>query len=164
MKKLFFIPALALLASCAGNHEQAETSADSMNNMNMPADHTQNEKVKIAIQPVKPGQEVYFENLKDGDVVKSPLLVKFGVKGMTVEPAGVITEDKGHHHLIIDGTFVEEGYAVPMSDVSIHYGKGQLEDTINLTPGKHTLTMQFANGSHVSYGEAMSKTITVEVK
>ena len=52
----------------------------------------------------------------------------------------------------------------PKDATHIHFGKGQTVDTLALTPGTHTLTLQFANGVHESYGKDWSKTITVEVE
>ncbi len=106
---------------------------------------------------------VSFVSPSDGDTVSTALHISMGVVGMEVEPAGMVNEGKGHHHLIIDGSFVENGTVVPADSTHIHYGKGQTETDINLAPGTHTLTLQFANGVHASYGEAMSKTITVVV-
>jgi hypothetical protein len=40
----------------------------------------------------------------------------------------------------------------------------QTETDVTLTPGKHTLTLQFADFAHKSYGEKWSQTIEVEVK
>ncbi|MFC3881621.1 DUF4399 domain-containing protein [Algoriphagus namhaensis] len=108
---------------------------------------------------------VYFVNLNDGDTVTSPFKVEMGVNGMEVEPAGKVNEGFGHHHLIIDGSFIEAGVTVPANETNIHYGKGQkTTDDIVLSPGQHTLTLQFADGVHASYGEAMSKTITITVE
>lgn len=109
-------------------------------------------------------QGVFFETLKDGDAVKSPVTVNMIVKGMEVEPAGELHEGKGHHHIIIDGSFIEEGKAVPADATHIHYGKGQTTDNLTLAPGTHTLTLQFANGLHQSYGQAWSKSITITVE
>ena len=53
---------------------------------------------------------------------------------------------------------------VPADSTSIHYGKGQIETELTLSPGKHTLTMQFADGFHQSYGEEWSATIEVIVQ
>ncbi|WP_317899863.1 DUF4399 domain-containing protein [Aurantibacillus circumpalustris] len=106
---------------------------------------------------------VYFVNIKDGDKVTSPLFIEMGVKGMEVEAAGDIHEGKGHHHIIIDGTFEEAGTMVGKDETHIHYGKGQTSDTLKLSPGLHTLTMQFANGAHQSYGKEWSKTISITV-
>jgi hypothetical protein len=106
---------------------------------------------------------VYFVNLKEGDEVKSPLIIQMGVRGMSVEPAGKVNVGKGHHHIIIDGAFIKNGETVPMDKTHLHFGKGQTTDTLELVPGKHTLTLQFANGVHDSYGKDWSKTILITV-
>ncbi len=106
---------------------------------------------------------VYFVNLNDGDKVKSPLIVEMGVRGMALEPAGDYNEGKGHHHLIIDGNYVEKGEMVPKDETHLHFGKGQTIDTLKLSPGEHTLTLQFADGLHRSYGKEWSSTIKVTV-
>ena len=66
--------------------------------------------------------------------------------------------------MIVDGSFIPKGKPVPADATHIHYGGGQLEADIELEPGKHTLTMQFADGAHISYGERYSTTITVIVE
>ena len=83
---------------------------------------------------------------------------------MEIENAGPITELKGHHHIIIDGAALDEGQGVPLDETNLHFGKGQTEAEIKLAPGYHTLTLQFANGVHASYGPRWSRTITVKVK
>ena len=107
--------------------------------------------------------EVFFILPRNGDVVSSPVKITMGVRGMEVEPAGEVREGKGHHHLIINGSYIEKGTIVPADSTHIHYGKGQTEVELDLPPGKHTITMQFADGVHVSYGEPMSSTIEIEV-
>ncbi len=106
---------------------------------------------------------VDFGSLDAGQTVPRDLKVQFKVNGMEVRPAGVMQEGTGHHHLIIDGTFVPEGEVVPADANHLHFGKGQKETEIRLEPGKHTLTLQFADGLHRSYGEKWSKTIEVTV-
>jgi len=111
-------------------------------------------------------QRVYFVEPRDGAVVGNEVKVVMGVQGMEVKPAGAVVENAGHHHLLIDApTQLNVGEAVPMgSDKHLHFGKGQTETTIKLAPGVHTLTLQFANGAHSSYGEKMRNTISVTVK
>ena len=87
----------------------------------------------------------------------------FGLEGMKIAALGDMTDKTGHHHLIINGAAVKAGDPVPADEKHLHYGKGQTEAEISLPPGKHTLTLQFGNGAHQSYGPAMSKTITVTV-
>jgi len=107
---------------------------------------------------------VYFKGLSDGDTVSSPLTVKMGVCGMDVKPAGEVIEGTGHHHLIIDGGCIPEGETIPKDANHKHFGKGQTETEITLTPGEHTLALQFANGIHTSYGESMCKLVHIHVK
>ena len=116
--------------------------------------------------PVAPAAPVRFVSPADGAVVTSPFKVVFGVTGLEVKPAGEEIENTkaGHHHLIINAGPVKAGESVPFSDTYIHFGKGQTEAMVELKPGTYKLTMQFANGAHVSYGEPRAATITVTVK
>ena len=113
-----------------------------------------------------PEQRVYFIEPKDGAVVGNEVKVVMGVEGMEIKPAGTVVENTGHHHLLIDAPKqLNVGEAVPTgSDKYLHFGKGQTETSIKLAPGLHTLTLQFANGTHVSYGEKMRSTISVTAK
>ena len=113
---------------------------------------------------------VYFIEPKDGATVPPTFKVKFGVRGMEVQPAGKLVPGTGHHHLIIDNKKVQvnrgmqEEKVIPADDTHLHFGKGQTETEITLKPGKHVLTMQFADGAHRSYGPDWAATITVHVK
>jgi hypothetical protein len=108
--------------------------------------------------------KVFFDGLKDSQTVAKKFTVKFGVDGMKIHPAGEIISGTGHHHLIVDGAAVAEGHVVPTDETHIHFGLGQTETELELAPGKHSLTLQFANGAHVSYGPKMSATINVTVE
>ena len=107
---------------------------------------------------------VFFKDIADGQTVSSPFKVEMEVAGKKVGPAGEVLKGVGHHHIIIDGSFLKEGEVIPADQTHLHFGKAQTETELTLTPGKHTLTLQFADGAHRSYGEAWSKTITIEVK
>ncbi|MDX8402307.1 MAG: DUF4399 domain-containing protein [Mariprofundaceae bacterium] len=107
---------------------------------------------------------VTFVQPADGASVGREVHVVMAVHGMEVRPAGELVPGTGHHHLIIDGGPVPKGETVPKDARHLHFGKGQTEATIHLTPGEHTLTIQFADGYHHSYGPALSRTITVHVK
>ena len=112
----------------------------------------------------EPAQSVSLVEPVSGATVSSPFKVRFGVKGMTVEPAGDIKPNSGHHHLVINGEAVPAGQSVPFTERSLHFGKGQTEAEITLPPGSYNLTAQFANGAHQSYGKPMSQTINITVK
>jgi len=107
---------------------------------------------------------ISFGQPHDGDVVPTEFKVEMKIDGMQVEKAGEAVAGSGHHHLIIDGDCIAEGGAVPKDDLHRHFGKGQKEVTMLLAPGKHTLTLQFANGLHQSYGKDWCTSIHITVK
>jgi hypothetical protein len=122
---------------------------------------------KMEVPKVKEGTaKVWFIEPRDHTTVSKTFKVKMGVSGMKVCVAGKETTDKacGHHHIIVDGQFVPEGTPVPNDATHLHYGKAQTETELTLPPGQHTLTLQFADFAHRSYGEKLSSTITVNVK
>jgi hypothetical protein len=108
--------------------------------------------------------KIFFVEPSDGATVKSEFTIKFGLEGMKISKAGDVTPGTGHHHLIIDGKPVEKGALVPTDDNHRHFGLGQTETKITLPKGEHTLTLQFADGNHMSYGPALSQTIKITVK
>jgi len=112
------------------------------------------------------GAEVYFIAPQNGAKVHSPVTIKFGLKGAGVAPAGVKFDNTGHHHLLVDTDMSELKLDAPMpaTDKIVHFGKGQTETTLPLTPGKHTLQLIFADSLHQSFDPPLhSKKITVTV-
>jgi hypothetical protein len=112
------------------------------------------------------GAEVYFIAPQNGAKLHSPVTIKFGLKGMGIAPAGVKFDNTGHHHLLVDTDVSELKLDAPMpaTDKIVHFGKGQTETTLTLTPGKHTLQLIFADYLHQSFDPPLiSKKITVTV-
>jgi hypothetical protein len=111
---------------------------------------------------------VFFVSPADGATVKSPFKVRFGLAGMSLDPANneakVPDKTSGHHHIIVDGGPLPVGVVVPADEKNIHYGQAQTEGELTLPPGRHTLTMQFADARHASYGPSMSATISITVE
>lgn len=101
--------------------------------------------------PAPPGAEVYFITPQDGEHVSTFLVVKFGLRGMGVAPAGVAAEDTGHHHLLIDVARPDLTQPVTMDDHHIHFSKGQTETFVELTPGEHTLQLLMADHAHLPH-------------
>lgn len=172
MKKLF-IPLIAfgLLTACGGNTEtteekvEVESTMDDHDHEGGDHDHDHGDEMSGPEMPAVPADsKIYFANLEDGATVTSPVYVEFGAEGIEVEPAGEVKEGYGHHHIIINGDFIPMGEAVPADDTHIHYGGGQTGDTLDLPAGNHTLILQFADGLHRSYGEALSAKINVTVE
>ena len=117
-----------------------------------------------AFVPAPEGASVSFGSPADGATVTSPVALTFAVEGMTVQPAGTLTAGTGHHHVIVDAEGIAAGEAVPADETHIHFGKGQTETSLELSPGPHTLLLQFADGAHRSYGPGMTAKISVVVE
>lgn len=107
---------------------------------------------------------VYFKNPKNGATVPSPVFIEMGVSGMEVEPAGQVKEGFGHHHILINQTSWPIGTVIPMSDSTLHFGKGQTDTSLELPAGEHTISLQFADGVHSSYGPDMATSISIIVE
>ena len=116
--------------------------------------------------PSPQGAEVYIISPADGAVVKSPVTVRFGLKGMGIAPAGIAFENSGHHHLLVDADPPADlGQPMPTSEHSLHFGKGQTEIELKLAPGKHTLQLVLADHLHVAHDPpVISKKITITVE
>ncbi len=117
-------------------------------------------------QPAATGAEVYIIAPKDGATVKSPVTVQFGLKGMGVAPAGIKFDNTGHHHLLIDSELPAKlGAPLAATEKSVHFGKGQTETSVTLSPGKHTLQLVLADYLHIPHSPpVVSKKITVVVE
>ncbi len=107
---------------------------------------------------------VFFEEPQDGAMVAKKFKIKMGLMGYAIKPAGDKTPNSGHHHVLVDSEPIAAGAVVPMDATHLHFGKGQTETEVELAPGTHTLTLQFADGNHISYGPDLSKSITITVK
>lgn len=118
--------------------------------------------------PAPENAKAYFINLKDGDTVSSPVLIRFGLSGMGVAPSGTEAPNTGHHHLLIDAPALEGdalNEAIPVDAGHVHFGKGQTEASVNLTPGKHTLQLVLGDWSHIPHNKpVMSERITIDVQ
>ncbi len=107
--------------------------------------------------------KVFIASPKDGAMVNSPVIVLFGLEGMEVAPAGTGPANSGHHHLIVDGKLPE--MHKPMGSMVKHFGKGQKETVLNLSPGKHTLQLIMGDRNHTPHkSPVISKKITITVK
>jgi hypothetical protein len=112
------------------------------------------------------GAEVYIISPQDGATVPQSFTVRFGLKGMGVAPAGVVHENTGHHHLLVDvKELPSAGQPIPKDEQHIHFGGGQTETTLKLAPGTHTLQLELGDSNHIPFDPPLvSKPITVHVK
>ena len=114
--------------------------------------------------PSPEGAKAYFVDLKHGDNVKSPLLVRFGLtEQMGIAPALADWPDTGHFHLIIDSKTPNPNR--PISNRHLHLHKGQTEAIVELKQGRHTLQIVMGDYSHMPHDPpVMSEQITVNVE
>ncbi|TWC11594.1 MULTISPECIES: DUF4399 domain-containing protein [unclassified Pseudomonas] len=119
-----------------------------------------------AATPAPKGAEVSFVSLKNGDTVPQEFTVKFAVKNIALAPAGDVTKNTGHHHLLIDvDELPAKDTPIPNDANHMHFGKAQTEATIKLAPGKHTLQLELGDSGHMPFDPPIvSKKITVNVK
>ena len=109
-------------------------------------------------------EKVYFINLQDGDVLKSPFLVQFGLEGKGIAPAGVDIENTGHHHLLINVDEIDYSSPIPSTSQHLHFGLGQTETNLDLPSGKHKLQLILGDKYHIPHQPPLvSKIIEVTV-
>ena len=114
--------------------------------------------------PSPEGAKAYFVDLKDGETVKSPFLVRFGLtEQMGIAPALADWPDTGHFHLIIDSKPPNPNR--PISNKHLHLHKGQTEAIVELKQGRHTLQIVMGDYSHIPHDPpVMSQQITINVE
>ncbi|SCX69657.1 protein of unknown function [Pseudomonas sp. NFACC32-1] len=120
----------------------------------------------VAATPAPKGAQVFIVSPEDGATVPQEFKVKFGVKGIALAPAGDVTKNTGHHHLLVDvDKLPAAGAPIPTDANHMHFGKAQTEATIKLAPGKHTLQLELGDTGHIPFEPPIvSKKITVNVK
>lgn len=115
------------------------------------------------------GARVFFVDLADGAVVKSPFQVRFGIEGFGITPAGTKGKRRhtaGHHHLLVD---VEElpdlDAPIPRDAHHLHFDGGETEAVLTLPPGRHTLQLLLGDEEHEPQAPALySEPITITVE
>lgn len=110
------------------------------------------------------GAKVYIASPRDGETVPRTVLVRFGLIGMGVAPAGVVKANTGHHHLLIDTPLPTPDRPIPNDFSHLHFGTGQTEARVTLPLGRHTLQLLLADDEHVPHDPPVySKPIRVLV-
>lgn len=168
MYKIICIPLLTLaLFACNNSTDNSKSTADTTTKTTEDTSHNMsNMTANVPELPAVPdGAKVYFKNLKNNQTVSSPVKIEMGVDKMKVDTTGPVVAASGHYHIFIDAEdSLASGTIVPKDSTHLHYGKAQTEATVPLTPGKHKLTLQFADGLHRSYGSKLATSVNVNVK
>jgi hypothetical protein len=121
---------------------------------------------QVARTKAPAGARAYIISPKNGDTVPTTFTVQFGLKGMGVAPAGVTQPNTGHHHLLIDmAKLPDPTVPMPATDNLKHFGGGQTETELTLTPGTHTLQLVLGDYLHIPHdAPIVSDKITITVK
>jgi len=167
MKYIFATAILAASLIACNNNDDTNTSSTAASTETSHEGHSSTTSTveMPPMQEVPAGAKVFFANLKDGQTVTSPFKVEMGVDAMSVDTAnGHIKPASGHHHILIDIDSIPMGTIVPKDSVHLHFGNAQTSTEVKLTPGKHSLTLQFADALHRSYGSRLTSKVTVNVK
>ena len=119
----------------------------------------------VAASSADSSAELYFISPADGETVQNPVVVRFGLKNMGVAPAGTDVANTGHHHLLIDTELPAMNLPIAKDDKHRHFGGGQTEASIELSPGKHTLQLLLGDFSHIPHNPPVaSKQLTITVE
>ena len=111
------------------------------------------------------GARVYIITPQSGQTLSSPVTVRFGLSRMGVAPAGVARDGTGHHHLVLDAELPPSDLPIPATEHYRHFGAGQTEVDLELTPGKHTLLLLLGDHNHVPHDPpVVSELITITVR
>lgn len=167
MNRKLFLPVIALifLAACNNNTETSKTEDTVAGTSTHDMHHATPSGAVPELPAVPDGAKVFFKNLQDDAIVSSPLTIEMGADIIRVDTAGPVLAGVGHHHLLVDaGDSIAAGTIIPMDSAHIHFGRGQMQTELKLRPGKHRLTLQFADGLHRSYGGKMAASVTVTIK
>ncbi len=120
----------------------------------------------VAATPAAEGAKVYIISPRQGAVVSNPVRVQFGLIGMGVAPAGIDKANTGHHHLLIDVTQLPDlTRPLPSDEHHRHFGGGQTEVELTLSPGQHRLQLILGDKDHIPFLPALiSEPITITVE
>jgi hypothetical protein len=105
----------------------------------------------------------YIVSPANGATVSNPVTVVFGLRSpYGVAPAGVVIENTGHHHLLIDTDQPDLNLPIPKDEHHRHFGGGQTEVSLELTPGDHTLQLLLGDFAHIAHKPpVLSERITI---
>ena len=104
------------------------------------------------VPPPSRSPEAYFTNVKDGDVLEAPFVLRFGLSMRGLVPAGKTADRAGHHHLLVNQPLpLDFTKPLPFTEKYIHFGKGQMEHVVDLPPGTYTFNLLLADQGHIPY-------------
>jgi len=111
---------------------------------------------------------IFFIEPKNNATVKSPVHLKFGIENYKIAavPEGDVKTARpgvGHFHVGVDQYCLKPGMTIVKGTPQwVHFGKGDSEIDMQLTPGKHKLSLQLGDDLHNTV-PGLCSTITVNV-
>ena len=125
---------------------------------------TEGQPAAMPRNPSPDGALVYIISPINGAEVTSPVNIIFGLEGAGIAPAGTDRPNTGHHHLLVDTELTNLNMPVPADEQNIHFGGGQTETNIELTPGRHTLQLVLGDFLHIPHDPPLlSEPVTIMV-
>jgi len=101
--------------------------------------------------PSPKNAKVYFVYPTNHAYVTRTPVIRFGLIGMGVAPAGVQKANTGHHHLLIDAPLPPMDQPIPNDFNHLHFGTGQTEAQVTLPLGEHTLQLLLGDENHIPH-------------
>ena len=111
---------------------------------------------------------IFFVEPKNNATVKSPVHLKFGIENYKIAPVpeGDVKTARpgvGHYHVGVEQDCLKPGETIVKGTPQwVHLGKGDTEMDMQLTPGKHKLSLQLGDDLHNTV-PGLCSTITVNV-
>jgi hypothetical protein len=117
-------------------------------------------------KPAPKDATVYFIWPQNGSTIKGGFWCRFGLRNMGVTHAGDDYQNSGHHHLLVDVKEpLDPNEPIPQDKNHLHFGAGQTEARIELSPGKHTLQLVLGDAKHYLFNPPIvSEKITITVR
>ncbi len=113
---------------------------------------------------------MFFAEPKDGATVKGPLVhLKFGTDNFMImavppDPVTNVRPGMGHYHVGVDTDCLAPGTEIVKGTPTwIHFGKGDDQIDMQLTPGQHKLALQIGDDKHVTL-PGLCQQITINVQ
>jgi hypothetical protein len=112
---------------------------------------------------------VFIIEPADGAVVTSPVMVKMGIEGFGITPAGTKGKRRhtaGHHHVLIDlEQLPDMDEPIPRDANHVHLDGGETEVLLELSPGEHSLQLLLGDEEHEPFEPSLiSEKIRITVK
>jgi hypothetical protein len=160
MKQLASVALLVFVAACSSSTPES-TPASSPAATPAPA---------AAPPPAASGPRVFFSEPKDGATVKGPLVhLKFATDNFMImavppDPVTQVRPGMGHYHVGVDTDCLPPGTEIVKGTPTwIHFGKGDDQIDMQLTPGQHKLALQIGDDKHVTL-PGLCQQITINVQ